>query len=114
MDISASNKKLREAFTDEAARTRLFGAEMAKKLGLRFNALKAADSLAVFFPPKSGPERCHELTGRLKGIFSMDLKHPYRLLLRPTKIIVADFKTDLDRWRAITGVDLTSVEDTHE
>lgn len=114
MEISASNKKLREAFQDEIARKRIYGAEMAKKLSLRFAALKAAESLAAFFPPKSGPERCHELSGTLKGVFSMDLKHPFRLLLTPTIVPGSIFKTELERWQAITGVDLTSVEDTHE
>ena len=38
--------------------------------------------LVDFWPPNSGPERCHELKGDLAGVFSIDLKQPYRLLFR--------------------------------
>ncbi len=48
---------------DPAARQREYGVNMAKKLALRLAALYAADSLADFWPPNSGPERCHELKG---------------------------------------------------
>ena len=84
MDIYVSDRNLRKAMEDEAFCKRRYGADMAKKLSLRLIAFRAADSLADFWPPKSGPERCHELIGDSKGTFSVDLKQPYRLLFNRT------------------------------
>lgn len=44
-------------------------------------AVKNLDELLRM--PKSLNQRCHELHGNLKEIFSMDLVHPYRLLFEP-------------------------------
>jgi len=88
---------------------------MCRKLLLRIAALRAANSLAVFWPPKSGPERCHELVGADKGTFSMDVKQPYRLLFKPVEEAQpADTSDERARWNAITAVDLLTVEDTHD
>src|SRR5579864_8293414 len=80
MDIYVGDNNLRRAIEDEATCKRRYGADMAKKLMLRLAALRATESLADFWPPKSGPERCHELKGDRAGTFSVDLKQPYRLL----------------------------------
>ena len=66
MEILVSDKRLRKVIDDDAACRRQYGADMAKKLALRLASLRAADSLADFWPPKSGPERCHELKRRLE------------------------------------------------
>ena len=114
MQLWTRDKRLRLAVEDERERKKLFGTEMAKKLKLRLDALGAAESLAVFLPPKSGPERCHELEAALAGIFSVDLKHPYRLLFQPTDDVTLPDTTDLkQRWGAIRSVELLRVEDTH-
>jgi plasmid maintenance system killer protein len=111
MDIFISDKRLRKVIDDDATCRREYGADMAKKLALRLASLRAAESLADFWPPKSGPERCHELKGDRKGTFSVDLKQPYRLLFRATKEpSVAD---EQERWKSITSIDITVIEDTH-
>jgi proteic killer suppression protein len=94
---------------------------MARKLRLRLDALEAAESLADFWPPYSGPERCHELEGNRVGVYSMDVRQPYRLLFRatdesgyppdPTSKDKADGK---QLWLAIRAITLISVEDTHD
>jgi proteic killer suppression protein len=87
---------------------------MAKKLRLRLDALKAAESLADLWPPKSGPKRCHELKGELNGTFSIDLKQPYRLLFRPLEAEVQKDRSDeQQRWKSITAIELLRIEDTH-
>jgi len=87
---------------------------MAKKLRLRLDALKAAESLADLWPPKSGPERCHELKGELSGTFSIDVKQPYRLLFRPLEAEVQKDRSDEHkRWKSITAIELIRIEDTH-
>jgi plasmid maintenance system killer protein len=86
---------------------------MAKKLKLRVTAFASADNLADFWPPYSGPERCHELKGDLQGTFSVDLKQPYRLLFRPYGEANSDAADEQERWAAITAIELTAIEDTH-
>jgi plasmid maintenance system killer protein len=115
MEVTVPNNRLRRYIENDAARTKRFGKEMAHKIALRRAALVAAESLADFWPPHSGPERVHELKkGDLLGIFSMDLKHPFRLLFNA--IDVEKRKPGDDekkRWDSIKTVEIISVEDTH-
>ena len=114
MDIYVTDNNLRRAIEDEVACKRRYGADMAKKLSLRLAALRAAESLADFWPPKSGPERCHELKGDRAGTFSADLKQPYRLLFRPSATAsLADSSDERQRWKSITSIDIFAIEDTH-
>jgi len=114
MEIHVSDGQLRKAIENEAACRRQYGADMTKKVILRLAALRAADSLAVFWPPKSGPERCHELKGDLAGVFSVDLKQPYRLLFKARdEVSPPDRSDEQQRWRAITSIELLAIEDTH-
>lgn len=90
-----------------------FGATSAKRLALLLAAMRAAPNLALFAPPMSPPHRCHELTGNLKGVLSMDMTHPYRLLIRPQN---GEWPVrpegGLD-WAQVTAVEVVRVEDTH-
>jgi proteic killer suppression protein len=87
---------------------------MAKTIMNRVASLRAAASLAVFWPPKSGPERCHELQGDLAGTFSIDVKQPYRLLLVPIEEEVQPDRSDEQkRWASITAIEILKIEDTH-
>jgi proteic killer suppression protein len=112
MDIFISDKRLRKAAPDAAACRRQYGVEMAKKLALRLASLRAAESLVDFWPPQSGPERCHELKGDHKGTFSVDLNQPYRLLFRPSEP-AGDMADEQQRWKSITAIDIVAIEDTH-
>ena len=115
MDVYVSDKNLRRAVADEAVCKRRYGADMAKKFMLRLAVLRAAESLADFWPPKSGPERCHELKGNRAGTFSVDLKQPYRLLFRAYAAMPPSDRSDeQQRWKAITSIDILGIEDTHE
>ena len=115
MDIYVCDNKLRRAVQDETSCKRRYGADMTKKLMLRLNTLRAAASLADFWPPKSGPERCHELRGDRAGTFSVDLKHPYRLLFEPSAATMPTDCSDAQRrWESITSIDILAIEDTHE
>src|SRR5262249_55514406 len=106
MKVWFRNKKLKREIEDDAERIKRYGAVMAKKIKLRMDALKAANSLADFLPSSSGPERCHELTGNLAGTFSMDVKQPYRLLFWPVNIPDdIDTVDEKKRWQAIKEVE---------
>ena len=113
MEIRVRDRKLEAALSDDGLRKRRFGADMAKKIQLRLTALAAADSLGVFWPPKSGPERCHELKGDLDGTFSIDVKQPYRLLFEPIEDPNAQYSDERERWQAIKTIEIVNIEDTH-
>ncbi len=110
MNIVFSTKKLRKICNTQSLLIKEFGAEQAKKLGQRLDELRAADCLEDI---SHLPPRCHELTGNLKGIFSVDLKHPYRLLFEPTAPVPLKEDGGIDREK-IYSVTILQVEDTHD
>lgn len=113
MEIRAKGK-LKAALEDASICQKQYGRDMTKKIMLRLAALRAAVSLVVFWPPKSGPERCHELTGNLSGKFSIDLKQPYRMLFEPIEENAPDDRSDEQkRWASITVIEIVAIEDTH-
>jgi plasmid maintenance system killer protein len=90
---------------------RQLGQKNASKLKQRLMELKAADTLAdISHLP---PARCHELTGKDAGTFSVDLEHPYRLLF-----ISADDPVHLladggiDRIQ-VKEIEIIEIKDTH-
>src|SRR3954462_2197497 len=82
MKIVIPDKKLKRALEETTECNKRFGEANAKKIRLRLDALAAANSLGVFWPANSGAERCHELQGSMAGLFSMNLKQPYRLIFK--------------------------------
>ncbi|MCI0562345.1 MAG: type II toxin-antitoxin system RelE/ParE family toxin [Nitrososphaera sp.] len=122
--MEITENRLKRLLKDPKECQRRYGAPMAKKIRLRVDALEAAESLDDFWPPYSGPERCHELKGNLAGTYSMDVKQPHRILFKSndpvtetveTKKEVASEKTgdEKQRWMAIRSIELTSIADTH-
>jgi len=55
---------------------------MARRISQRLDDLAAAETLEIVC---ALPGRCHELHGDLCGVLSLDLDHPYRLLIEPTE-----------------------------
>jgi proteic killer suppression protein len=113
VQIEVADRRLKAALEDDAVCRRRFGTAMTKYVRLRVDALAAAASLYDFWPPKSKPERVHELKGDLAGIFSVDVKQPYRLLFRPTNEL-PNAPVDMEaRWKLIRSIEILKVEDTH-
>lgn len=114
MDISFSNKKLEKSFNEGARLVKIHGDLRAKKIRIRMKELRAAESLMDFWPPKSPPGRCHELTkGQRSGQLSVDLDHPYRLIFTPDHDPVPTRKEGGLDWSQITSIKILGVEDTH-
>lgn len=113
MQVVIKDKKLKTSLEDRAMCQKQYGKEMAKKIMLRMAALSAAESLADFWPPMSGPERCHVLMGDLEGLFSVDVKHPYRLLFRPTDAPADAQADEKERWQSIKSIEILGIKDTH-
>jgi len=114
LDISFKNKKLEKAFNEGAQLEKLHGTKRTKKILIRMAELRGAESLMDFWPPKSKPTRCHELTeGKRKGTLSVDLDHPYRLIFIPDHDPVPRLDDGGLDWSQVTAVKILGVEDTH-
>lgn len=118
MKIYIKNNRLKTAVENDRKRTKAYGSEMAEKIARRLEALGAARNLYDLWPPYKKPERCHELKGNLAGCFSVDLKHPYRLIFRATERIEEELQNLDDdnaneRWKLITEIEIVAIEDTH-
>ena len=114
MNISFRNVKLAKEFNEWKRLKKVHGELRAKKISLRLHEFRAALSLYDFWPPKTGPSRCHELTGDRKGQLSVDLDHPYRLIFIPNHDPVP-YKPDggLD-WKQVTAIKIIGIVNTHE
>jgi proteic killer suppression protein len=114
VDISFKNRKLAKSFNEGQQLVKIHGKLRANKICVRMKALRAAASLRDFWPPKSPPERCHELTeGKRSGQLSVDLDHPYRSIFVPDHDPVPkDEDGGLD-WSQVTAIKILGVEDTH-
>jgi len=114
MDISFKNKKLEKTFNEGTQLVKTHGTLRAKKIRIRMQELRAAESLMDFWPPKSPPGRCHELTeGKRSGQLSVDLDHPYRLIFIPDHDPVPTREDGGLDWSQVTAIKILGIEDTH-
>ena len=103
--------KLRKLCNEKKVAVRKLGPEMAKLLHQRLTELRAFNCLADV--PYTPPMRRHELVGDYKGVISVDLKHPYRLLFIPANDPIPlkdDGGYDLTQ---ISEIEIIGIEDTH-
>jgi len=111
MDIYFKAKKLQKACSEEKEMRKQLGTKCAEKLKQRMMELKAADSL--FDISHLPPCRCHELTGKRAGQFSVDLENPYRLLFLPANDpIPLLIEGGIDRKR-VNEIEIIEISDTH-
>ena len=111
MKISYGSRQLEKTLNREKAMVKAYGKANAEVIKRRLLFLDAAPTLADV--PHTPPTRRHELAGRRKGQFSVDLKHPFRLLFVPDHDPVPakeDGGIDLAR---VTAIEIIGVEDTH-
>jgi len=109
MKIRFSSEKFGKICNRQELLVRKYGPERAKRIRRRVDDLDAAATLEDF---RFLPGRCHELTGDLEGLLSLDLDGPYRLYFRPAHD-PPPAKPDggLD-WARITKVQLIEIVDT--
>jgi len=78
---------------------------------MRLTVLEAAESLNDV--PTAPPTRRHPLQGNRKGCFAVDLKHPFRIVLKPAQHPIPkrdDGGIDLF---AVTAIEIIDIEDYH-
>jgi proteic killer suppression protein len=112
MLLSFYTGKFEKECNDLKALTRRWGPEQAKLIARRLAELEAADNLEVL---RSLPQvRAHELKGSRAGQISLDVKHPYRLLIAPDYDDPPCKKDGGLDWQRITKIKILGVTDTHE
>lgn len=114
MEITFETKKLETAFREGRSLQTTHGERRARLIMRRIQALRAANCLGDLWPPYSGPERCHELTGNRAGQLSMDLDHPYRLIFTPDHDPRPKRPEGGLDWYQVTAIKILGVEDTHD
>ena len=101
MIISFKSEKEKKKYTDLKILSKAYGSRMAKKVIQRILELEAASNPQLL-PPSC---RFHEHKGNRKGLFSLDLIHPYRLIIRPVN--------DYDSYVEIEEVEIYEIMDPH-
>ena len=99
--ITFRNEKERQFYESFEALQKSFGDRMAEKIIDRIGDLRDAENPQKL--PRSS--RFHEHSGGRKGLFSLDLIHPYRLIVFPT----CEYETYIE----ITSVEIYEVTDPH-
>jgi proteic killer suppression protein len=111
MLVSYKNKKLEKEFCDIKLLKRRWGEEQASLIARRLEQLKAADNLEIL---RTLPQlRAHELKGNRAGQISLDVKHPYRVLIESDHEEIPRKQDGGLDWQKITKVKVLEVEDTH-
>lgn len=89
MEVLFKTRKLQDSFVNLKSRQKTYG-QFSKNIKRRFDLLLAANTLGDIshMPP---PKR-HELKGELKGVYSVTVKGPVRILLKP---LAANGQNDL-------------------
>lgn len=78
MDVEFRTKKLKAEYLDSRKAAKSYGQQVGRKYVLRINLIKKARDLAEI---KRLPGlRCHELKGKRKGQYAVDLTGFYRLI----------------------------------
>ncbi len=78
LDITYKSNRLQKVCTDARTADRTYGNEMAEKIQMRIDEIKAADTVEEMIQFHIG--RCHPLVHNRKGQYVVDLVHPYRLV----------------------------------
>ncbi len=58
--------------------------------------------------------RCHELKGDKKGLLSLDLEHPLRLIFEPSNKDINKKNDGGMDWNLVNAVKIIDVENTHD
>ena len=78
MKIEYNSKSIEKVCTNATVAEKKYGLQMAEKIQMRIDQIKASDSINQMIQFHIG--RCHLLRGNRKNQFAMELVHPYRLI----------------------------------
>lgn len=78
MDITYKSRELEKICEDKKVSVKSYGIDMANKIKLRINEIRASDSVEEIIQYQIG--RCHALVGDRFGEYAVDLVQPFRLI----------------------------------
>lgn len=111
MEILFKDKKLENLCNKHDVAVRKWGADNARLLRKRLDDILDSENLAeLLMIPQA---RCHPLKGDMKGKFSVDLKHPYRLIFEPADDPLPELPDGGLDCKRITIIKILGKEDTH-
>jgi proteic killer suppression protein len=111
VEFTFSSTKLAKLCSSHDQMVRQFGLQMARRLEMRLQQLEAAASLADL---RQLPQvRAHELIGNRDEQISLDLVHPFRLILQVANDPVPRLVEGGLDWGSVTSVTVLEVTDTH-
>jgi len=111
LDIIFATGKLEKEFNSHKLLVKRHGPRRAELIERRTLQLRAAQVLEDLF---TLPQvRCHELKGDRAGQLSLDLDHPYRLIIEPAHDRMPRKPDGGLDWNKVTAVMIVGVEDTH-
>lgn len=111
LDIVFKSQKLAQILNFEVNLKKKYGARVSRTIMIRMSVLKNARTLG--FVPKTPPDRCHQLKGRRKGQFAVDLDETRRIVFRPNHEHTPrldDGGLDLN---GVTAIEILDVTDYH-
>ena len=111
MQISFASRKLAKLLNDQKETFRKYGSENGRRILIRLQQI--ADASNLYELSKLPQTRVHELTGDRDEQISVDVKHPYRLLLKPNHPKTPRKPDGGLDWSSITQVLVLEIADTH-
>ncbi len=111
MEVSFQNKRLKKLLTTEKEILKSYGSDNGKRIQRKMIQLAAAANLEEL--SQLPTTRLHPHTGSRKGLLSLDVKHPFRLIIKPD-YESPPLKDDggLD-WSAVRKVKIVEITDPH-
>ncbi len=111
MELFFASKKLTKIFNSHKSLVKHYGEKIARKIEIRLSVLESSPALKEV--PTDSPVRCHELAGKKKGFFAVDVSENYRLVFRPYHDPVPQKEEGGIELAGITKIVICSVEDYH-
>lgn len=110
MKLSYKTNKLEKSFTTDKGLAKSYGT-LAKKIKQRRIQLESADNLEVI--SKLPALRLHQLIGKGKGTWSIDIHQNWRILFEIDQDPIPSLENGGVDLKAIKIICITSVEDPH-
>ena len=111
MTIRFKTARLQRVFNSWKNLVREYGKRNAHRITVRMAVLSQAPNLAAV--PTGKPDRCHELKGRRRGQFAVDIVHPYRLTFQPSGTGLMEKAAGRINPSRVTAIEILGVEDYH-
>lgn len=111
VQISFANKKLAKLLGNQKEVLRTYGPDNGKRILLRLDQIAVSENLAILATlPQT---RVHELVANRDEQISVDVKHPYHLLMKSDHDETPRKPDGGLDWNRITQVMILEITDTH-